>query len=210
VLNLLTVWLTLGESLPAERRQRHDLVSVLRVYRALLGDRRFMRFALGGGLTIAGMFAYIAGSPYVFMEIYGVLPENYGWIFGSNAAGLIAASQITGWLVMRMQRERIFVAALTMGALASAVLFAAGLSGVGGLLGILVPLFVFVAGLGFVLPVSAALAMAPHGRNAGAASALLGVLQFVLGAVSGSLVGALHDGTARPMTMIIAACGAAV
>src|SRR6185369_6978605 len=203
VLNLLTVWLTLGESLPLERRQRHDLASVLRVYRALLGDRHFMRFALGGGLTIAGMFAYIAGSPYVFIEIYGVLPENYGWIFGSNAAGLIAASQVTGWLVMRMQRERIFVAALTMGA----VLFAAGLSGVGGLLGILVPLFVFVAGLGFVLPVSAALAMAPHGRNAGAASALLGVLQFVLGAVSGSLVGALHDGTARPMTMIIAACG---
>ena len=208
VLNLLTVWLTLAESLPVERRQRHNLVSVFRVYRALLGDRHFMRFALGGGLTVAGMFAYIAGSPYVFMEIHGVLPENYGWIFGTNAAGLIAASQITGRLVMRMPRDRIFVGALTVGAMAGAVLFAAGLSGVGGLFGILVPLFVFVAGLGFVLPVSAALAMAPHGRNAGAASALLGVLQFVFGAVSGSLVGALHDGTARPMTMIIAACAA--
>jgi DHA1 family bicyclomycin/chloramphenicol resistance-like MFS transporter len=207
VLNLLTVWLALGESLPVERRQRHDLVSVLRVYRALSGDRHFMRFALGGGLTIAGMFAYIAGSPYVFMEIYGVLPENYGWIFGTNAAGLIAASQVNGWLVMRMKRERIFVAALSVGALAGAALLAAGLTGIGGLAGILVPLFVFIAGLGFVLPVSAALAMAPHGRNAGAASALLGVLQFVLGAVSGSLVGALHDGTARPMTAIIAACG---
>jgi DHA1 family bicyclomycin/chloramphenicol resistance-like MFS transporter len=207
VLNLLSVWFTLDESLPPERRQRHDLFSVLRVYRALLRDRHFMRFAFGGGLTIAGMFAYIAGSPYVFMEIYGVLPENYGWIFGTNAAGLIAASQINGRLVMRMKRERIFVAALSMGALAALALLAAGLTGVGGLLGILVPLFVFVAGLGFVLPVATALAMAPHGRNAGAASALLGVLQFVLGAVSGSLVGALHDGSARPMTLIIAACG---
>jgi DHA1 family bicyclomycin/chloramphenicol resistance-like MFS transporter len=209
VLNLLMVWLTLGESLPIERRHRHDFVAVLRVYRALLGDRHFMRFALGGGLTIAGMFAYIAGSPYVFMEIYGVLPENYGWIFGTNAAGLIAASQVNGRLVMRLQRERMLATALGVGAVAGVVLLAAGLTGIGGLMGILLPLFVFVAGLGFVLPLSTALAMAPHGRNAGSASALLGVLQFVLGAVAGSLVGALHDGTARPMTIIIAACACA-
>jgi DHA1 family bicyclomycin/chloramphenicol resistance-like MFS transporter len=206
VLNLLSVWLTLPESLPLERRQRHDLVSVIRVYRALLADRHFMRFALAGGVTIAGMFAYIAGSPYVFMEIYGIPPEHYGWVFGTNAAGLIAASQVNGWLVMRVRRDRLLAFAMIVAAIGGAGLLVAGLTGWGGLFGILVPLFVYIAMIGFVLPLSAALAMAPHGRNAGSASALLGVLQFVLGAVTGSLVGTLHDGTARPMTLIIAAC----
>lgn len=205
--NLLSVRLTLGESLPPERRHRHGLLAILKVYAMLLRDRAFMRFALSGGIAIAGMFAYIAGSPYVFMEIHGVLPQNYGWIFGTNAAGLIAASQVNGWLVMRVQRVPLLVGAMSVAAAAGAALAVAGITGFGGLTGILVPLFVYIATLGFVLPLSAALAMAPHGRNAGSASAMLGVLQFTLGAVSGSLVGALHDGTARPMTLIIAGCG---
>jgi DHA1 family bicyclomycin/chloramphenicol resistance-like MFS transporter len=206
IVNLLSVWLNLPESLPAERRQRHDLGSVMRVYGALLRDAHFMRFALAGGVTIAGMFAYIAGSPYVFMELHGVLPENYGWIFGSNAAGLIAASQLNGWLAMRVRRDRLLTLAMIVAALGGGGLAVTGLTGWGGLFGILVPLFAYVAMIGFVLPLCAALAMAPHGRNAGSASALLGVLQFVLGAVTGSLVGTLHDGTARPMTLIIAGC----
>lgn len=206
-LNLLSVSLTLGESLPVAKRQRHDILTVFRVYGTLLRDRHFMRFALAGGLIIAGMFAYIAGSPYVFMDIHGVSPEHYGLIFGTNAAGLIFASQINGRLVMRVNRERLFFGAVIVAAAASVALFAAALTAFGGFAGILVPLFVFIASLGFILPLSAALAMAPHGRNAGSASALIGVLQFVLGAAAGTLVGILHDGTAKPMTLIIAACG---
>jgi DHA1 family bicyclomycin/chloramphenicol resistance-like MFS transporter len=206
VMNLISIRLTLGESLPPERRHRHDLTTILRVYAMLLRDRRFMRFALAGGIVIAGMFAYIAGSPYVFMEIHGVRPENYGWIFGANAAGLIVASQVNGWLAMRVRRDRLLTSAMSVAAIAGVALAVTGTSGFGGLAGILAPLFVFIGTLGFILPLSAALAMAPHGRNAGSASALLGVLQFVFGAITGSLVGALHDGTARPMTMIIGGC----
>lgn len=206
VLNLASVWLTLGESLPPERRHRHDLITVLKVYAMLLRDRPFMRFALSGGIAIAGMFAYIAGSPYVFMEIHHVPPEHYGWVFGANAAGLIAMSQVNGWLVMRARRDRLLTAAMAVAALAGTALAVTGMTGFGGLAGILVPLFVFIGSLGFILPLSSALAMAPHGRNTGSAAALLGVLQFVFGAITGSLVGALHDDTARPMTAIIGVC----
>lgn len=206
-LNLLSVRLALGESLPMDRRQRHDLATVFTVYAALLRDRHFMRFALAGGLIIAGMFAYIAGSPFVFMEIHGASPGEYGLIFGANAAGLIFASQVNGRLVMRVDRERLFVGALLAAAVAGVVLFVAALTGLGGFAGLLIPLFAFIATLGFILPLAAALAMAPHGRNAGSASALIGVLQFALGAAAGTLVGILHDGSARPMALIIAACG---
>ena len=108
---------------------------------------------------------------------------------------------------MRMDREQLFLGALIAAAAASAVLFAAALTGLGGFAGILIPLFVFIASLGFILPLATALAMAPHGRNAGSASALIGVLQFTLGAAAGISVGILHDGSARPMTLVIAMCG---
>jgi DHA1 family bicyclomycin/chloramphenicol resistance-like MFS transporter len=206
-LNLLSVRLALAESLPLERRLRHDLLTVFKVYGTLLRDRHFMRFALAGGLIIAGMFAYIAGSPFVIMEIHGVSPGGYGLIFGANAAGLIFASQVNGHLVMRMDRERLFITALVGAAGASAVLLIAALTGLGGFVGLLVPLFMFIASLGFILPLATALAMAPHGRNAGSASALIGVLQFALGAAAGASVGILHDGSARPMALVIAACG---
>ena len=206
-LNLISVALFLPESLAAEKRLRHDLATVFRVYGALLTDRHFMRFALSGGLVMAGLFAYIAGSPYVFMEVYGVDPERYGMYFGINAAGLILASQINGRLVMRTDRERLLRSALVVAAIAGTILLGAAVTGIGGFTGVIVPLFVFISSLGFVLPLAAALAMTPHGRVAGSASAMIGVLQFVLGAVAGMLVGALHDGTARPLALIITLCG---
>ena len=206
-LNLISIAATLGESLPPERRQRHGLLTVFRVYGALLRDPYFMRFALAGGLAIAGMFAYIAGSPYAFMEVYGVSPSHYGWIFGTNAAGLIFASQVNGWLVMRVDRARLLRAALTVSATAGLALAAAALIGRGGLVALLVPLFFFIACGGFVLPLSAALAMVPYGRNAGSASALIGVLQFTLGAASATLISGFHDASARPMAFMIAFCG---
>jgi DHA1 family bicyclomycin/chloramphenicol resistance-like MFS transporter len=82
-------------------------------------------------------------------------------------------------------------------------------SGFGGFAGILVPLFVYIAMHGFVMPNTTALAMAPHGAVAGSASALLGSIQFILGALSGTLVGALSNGTPVPLAVVIAGCGAA-
>jgi DHA1 family bicyclomycin/chloramphenicol resistance-like MFS transporter len=206
---LLLVLFGLPETLPPEQRTRAGLGQALTTYRRLLADRRFMGYALAGGFVSAGMFAYISGSPFVIIELYGVAPQHYGWIFGANAFGLIIASQINRGLLKRYHSNTILGAALSGIASAGLLLTLVAATGVGGLAGILPPLFICIAGFGLVAPNSAAAAMAPHGQIAGSASALLGTLQFVVGAIAGMLVGALHNGTAIPMASVIAGCGIA-
>jgi MFS transporter, DHA1 family, multidrug resistance protein len=209
-----TLWLavaTIGlpESLPLPRRQRHRLAEVLAVYGRLLTDRAYVGYVLSGGLIFSGLLAYIAGSPFVFIELFGVPPERYGLFFGANAIGIITASQINRWLANRFDARHVVGMVLPVAAAAGLVLVADAYTGFGGFAGILAPLFVFIACHGFVMPNTTALAMAPHGRVAGSASALLGTLQFMLGAAAGTMVGVLGDGTAVPFAAVIATCGIA-
>src|SRR5262252_2323869 len=206
---LATVLLFLPESLPRERRAQGGVGEALHVYASLLGDRAFMRHALSGALVMSGMFAYIFGSPFVFMQIHGVRPERFGWIFGAIALGLISASQLNRFLLARIAAPRILSRALVVTATAGSALAIVAWSGVGGLPALIVPLFVYVASLGFVFPNVIATALAPQGRRAGTASALLGTLQFGAGAAVGMLLGALGNGTALPMAGLIAVCGLA-
>jgi DHA1 family bicyclomycin/chloramphenicol resistance-like MFS transporter len=196
----------LPESLPVERRNRAGVGQALDIYVQLLADRRFLGYALAGGFLMAGMFAYISGSPFVIIELYGVSPQQYGWIFGANALGLIIASQLNRWLLARYHGDAILSATLAVAAAASVVLTLVAAFGLGGLIGLLLPLFICIASVGLVGPNTAAAAMAPYGRVAGSASALLGTLQFVVGAVAGIVVGWLYNGTALPMAGTIAAC----
>jgi len=181
---------------------------ILRAYGRLLVDRRYMGYAMVGGINIAGMFAYIAGSPFVFIELYGVSAEHFGWYFGANAGGFILAAQINARLVRRFGLDGLVHTAALCQVGCAAVLLLNALTGWGGLWALFVPLFLLISALGFLLPNSAALAMAPHGRNAGVAAALLGCLQFAIAAVTSSLVGGIHDGTAVPMGAVMAACSA--
>jgi DHA1 family bicyclomycin/chloramphenicol resistance-like MFS transporter len=200
----VVVTLLLRESLPPERRRRDSLLGILSVYGRMLSNRRFMGLTLAGVVPMAGMFAYIAGSPFVFMEFHGVSPRNYGFFFGANAVGIMAASQLNVWLSHRQPPERVLLWGLLSMTAAAAVLVV--MSGTGSFIGVVVPLFVFVASIGMVMPTAAALAMASQGRSAGSASALIGILQFGGGALAAAMVGALHDGTAMPMAAVIAAC----
>lgn len=205
---LLLVWLGLEESLPQERRSREGLGSALRSYGGLLADPRYMGFALAGGLASAAMFAYISGSPFVFIELNGVPPEQFGFFFGANAFGLIVASQLNRKLLERYSSTQLLAAALSVTAGAATLLFAVTLAGLGGFPLMLALLFITIASTGMVGPNATALAMAPYGRKAGSASALLGATQFMAGALAGALVGLLANGTALPMTGVIALCGA--
>jgi len=207
LVGFITATFMLPESLPPERRTEGGVATALRVYSRLLRDRAFMRYALSGALVISGMFAYIFGSPFVFMQIYGVRPERFGWIFGAIALGLISASQLNRVVLARVAGARILSHALVVTAAAGVILLVMAWTGVGGLAGLLGPLFVYIASLGFVLPNVIATALGPQGRNAGTASALLGTLQFGAGATVGALLGVLGDGTAVPMAGLIAACG---
>jgi drug resistance transporter, Bcr/CflA subfamily len=207
LVGFITATFLLPESLPPERRTEGGVATALRVYARLLRDRAFMRYALSGALVISGMFAYIFGSPFVFMQIYGVRPERFGWIFGAIALGLISASQLNRVVLARVAGARILSHALVVTAAAGVILLVMAWTSVGGLAGLLGPLFVYIASLGFVLPNVIATALGPQGRNAGTASALLGTLQFGAGATVGALLGVLGDGTAVPMAGLIAACG---
>jgi MFS transporter, DHA1 family, multidrug resistance protein len=207
LVGFITATFVLPESLPPERRTEGGVATALRVYARLLRDRAFMRYALSGALVISGMFAYIFGSPFVFMQIYGVRPERFGWIFGAIALGLISASQLNRVVLARVAGARILSHALVVTAAAGVILLVMAWTGVGGLAGLLGPLFVYIASLGFVLPNVIATALGPQGRNAGTASALLGTLQFGAGATVGALLGVLGDGTAVPMAGLIAVCG---
>jgi DHA1 family bicyclomycin/chloramphenicol resistance-like MFS transporter len=206
---ILAVALALPESLPPARRRRDGPLAVLGVYAGLLADRRFLGNALAGGLATAGMFAYIAASPFVFMDLHGLSPRGYGLLFGLNALGIMAVAQLNARLARWVPAERALVAVQAAMAGAAVLLLAAVLAGIAGFALTAGLVLVFVAGIGAASPLAAGLAMAPHGRAAGSASALLGALQFGLGALAGWLTGALQDGTALPMALVMALCAAA-
>ena len=206
-LSLTVVSLLLPESLPAHARRAQPIGVVLATYGRLLGNRAFMGWVLSGGMIFSGLLAYISGSSFVFIELFKIRPERFGLFFGANAVGLIAASQLNGWLAGRYSPRQVVNAVMPIAAVAGLALVTAVYTGFAGFAGLLVPLFCFVACLGFVMPSTTALAMAPHGAVAGSASALLGTVQFTMGATSGALVGLLSNGTAVPFGAVIAVCG---
>ena len=210
LLCLAAVSMLVGETHPPERRTRHNPLTTLGRYARLFKDREFMTYTLAASFALGGLFAYVAGSPFVFGDIYNITPDHFGFFFGANAFGLIAASQINGRLVRRHDPRKIVGISFKVAAAASLVLLCTTTFQLGGLPGFLIPLFVFLASLGFCLPTSAALAMAPHGDEAGNASAVLGFVQFTISGLGGMSVTAFSDGTTRPMALAIAlgACGA--
>jgi DHA1 family bicyclomycin/chloramphenicol resistance-like MFS transporter len=204
---LIAVFTFLRESLPPERRLRHPLSAVLATYSSLLHDRTYMGYVLSGSFTFAGLLAYISGSAFVFIELFHVPPERFGFYFGTNAFGIIACSQINRALARTHDARTILGRVLYVTLLSSVLLMVDTYTGLGGFAGILVPLFFFIAMHGFVSPNSTALAMAPHGSVAGTASALMGTVQFVFGATAGSLIGAFATGTAMPFAIVVGGCG---
>lgn len=201
----------LRETLPADSRQTGGLRAILETFRRLLTDRSFMGYALSCGLAFAAMFAYISGSPFVLQEIYGVSPQLFSILFGTNALGIVIAGQVSGRLVGRVAPRRLLTLGLVACATGGVALLAVVAAGLG-LAAILPALFVVVASLGFILPNATTLALTGHPRTAGSASALLGVLQFSIGAAAAPLVGIGGATTSLSMALVIAAlsCSALV
>lgn len=175
-------------------------------YLRLLGDQQFMGHALTGGLVMAGMFAYIAGSPFVFIELYRIPAQSYGWLFGSNAAGFILMAQVNGWLLRRHAPALLLRRVIWLYLTAALTLLGVSVLQLPVLWPLLVPLFVLVASLGCLLPNASACAMAGQAAQAGSASALLGFIQFALAAAASGLVAVLHNGSALPMAAVMSVC----
>lgn len=198
----------LPETLPPERRHAGGWRTALEAFAGVLRDRVFLGNTGVAGLAFAAMFAYIAGSPFVLQKIYGISAQDFALVFGVNALGLIGMSQVNGRLVHRIGSQRLMgigLAALVVGALflQAAVAFGFGLPSVLG------GLFAVVAAQGLIMPNASALALTNHGRSAGSASALLGALRFLGGALAAPLVGLAGEGTALPMAGVMAVCSLA-
>jgi DHA1 family bicyclomycin/chloramphenicol resistance-like MFS transporter len=203
---LIAVLAALGlrETLPAERRSTSGLRRTVQTMAELLRDRSFVGHALAAGLTFGALFAYISGSSFALQGIYGLSPQLYSLAFAMNGLGLIAASQVNARIVERVGPRQLLRRALFC-VVASALTLLVVVS-VGGLSvwAVLAPMFVIVSSLAFVLPNATALALADHPAVAGTASALLGVIQFLIGAIAAPLVGVAGPGTAVPMGVVMA------
>jgi DHA1 family bicyclomycin/chloramphenicol resistance-like MFS transporter len=195
----------LRESLPPERRRRDGFAAILVVYAQILQDRRFLAHALAGAIPMLGLFAYLVASPGILMGLHGLSPTEYAIAFGSNAFGLILASQVIARLVRRVAPARLILGALVLCAAAGAMVPLAVATGL--LWPLLVSLLLYLSVMGAVLPLASALAMAPLGRVAGSASAVIGTLQFGGGAVVGLLAGMAAEGSPWPMAVLLALAG---
>jgi MFS transporter, DHA1 family, multidrug resistance protein len=200
---LAAVSFGLPETLPADRRSGSGIPGALKAYLTLLRDRRFLAPTLAADCVFAGLFAFIAGGPFVFIELHGLSPQAFGLLFSVNAIGLLIASQVNAHLVLRFGPARMLTAALLIYFLGAAVLTANAVTGFGGFLGLAIPLFVCFSMVGIAPTNAMALAQEHYPHAAGSAAALFGSIQFGIGAIIGALTGLLHDGTAMPMAGMI-------
>ncbi|MEC1347370.1 multidrug effflux MFS transporter [Bacillus haynesii] len=205
LLMILSVIFGVKESLSPENRTAGGFKETFISFGRLFGQRTFMGYALVQGLIVAGMFGYISASPFVLQDIYKLSAQAFSFCFALNGLGIIIAAQITGRLAGRFSEASLLRSGLLLSFTASVVLFVSVFFKAPLIL-ILIPLFVVVSCIGIVTTTSGSLAMQSQGKSAGSASALLGLLPFILGAAAAPLVGIGGSHTALPMAVVILFC----
>ena len=208
ILCLAGMHFRLPESLPRGARIPLQVDTIVANYARLIKDRTFLGASVVCGFGSAGMFAYITSAPFVFISLYKVPTQQFGWLFGAVAAGMVAASQINGRMSHKTPIWRVLRNANLVQLAAGLLLLIAVLTGVGGLVTVFPCIFVYVAAQGFVFPNGSAIAMMRHGEIAGSASAMLGTNSFLLAAIAAIFLGLL-DNPAVPMAIVIAVCATA-
>lgn len=194
------------ETLTPEHTIPLQVSRIAQNYWGLLRARSFICYSLAGGFGIAGLFTYISGSSRVFINIYGVQPQYFGFLFGLGAISLITTSQISARLLDRHSPEKLLkLAQITAIAITLAGLLLTLLDWLP-LTVLMLCLMGFMASQGFVNPNAAALALSRQGHRLGVASAMMGTLQMVGGALAGFTISSWQSNTALPLTAILAAC----
>jgi DHA1 family bicyclomycin/chloramphenicol resistance-like MFS transporter len=198
---------TIPETLPSARRNQEPLSRALVRYGILLRNRRLMGYAGTGGFLYAGVFAYVAGTPFAYITYYHVPAQLYGLLFGLGTIGIMVANILNSRLVPKFGYDRMLLIGTMMSAFSAIIAAAAARTGWGGLWGLVAPLFVFVSTTGLVVANSITGALADFPEHAGAVSALIGALQYGSGIVGSAMVGAYADGTLWPMGWVIGGTG---
>ncbi len=201
----LLVMFGLRETLPAERRATEGIAATFLSYRNLFKDRVFIGYAFAQGFVYASMFSYISGSPFVLQKIYGLSPQQFSLFFAINGIGLIIATQTTGRLAGKIHERKMLMFGLGLASINSLFLFSMILLKAH-LAFILIPLFFVISSVGIIGTTCFSLAMQNQGRSAGRASALLGVLSFIFGAIVAPIVGISELNTDFSMGLSIFIC----
>ncbi len=199
---------TIPETLPLRDRNPESLGRALLSYVSLLKNRQMLGYLGCGGFLYAGMFTYIAGTPFIYIRYYHVAASHYGLLFGLGIIGIMLANMLNRSLVERFDYDRVLLLG-TICALASGLWsWAAAYNEYGGLWGLVVPLVLFVSSGGLIVANSISGALSGFSQRAGAVSALTGAVQYGSGIFGSGLVGFLADGSPRPLGLIMAFCGA--
>jgi DHA1 family bicyclomycin/chloramphenicol resistance-like MFS transporter len=205
VLMLVVGWATLRETLPPERRQNSGIRGTLGGYRELLRDRVYVGLVIVAGLTMAGLFSYVSGSAFVYQEEFGLDAQQFGLLFGAGAFWLIAATQLNPVLLRRWSPAQVLVAGTVAGAVSGAALVVLAGTGTGGLWAVTGSLWAVLFACGLALPNAPALALSRHGEAAGTAAALLGAIQFGVGALVSPVVGLLGNDAVAIGSVVVTA-----
>lgn len=201
---LVLLWLPAGAAPDTELSLKPK--PILKNFWNVFKNPQFYTYTLTGSFAASGLYTYIAGSPHIFMDLYGVTEKQYGWIFGIIALGLVTASQLNTLLLRTFTSEKIVKTTLICQVIIGTFLFGGALLDMLNLYSLIVIVFLFLSTQGFAFPNTSALALVPFGRSAGSASALMGALQLGIGALMTGLVSLLSDQTPVPMTGLMFLC----
>ena len=203
LLNVALCWFCLPAGHPPDKTVSLRAGPILRNYAAVLRETQFTVFATSSAFALAGLLAYVAGSPIIFMEVFHVSPRQFGMIFAGLATGFIGSNQLNILLLRRFSCARVYAAALLVAFPVSIVFLIGAILGFG--LGpTLALLFIALASVGLTGPNGAALAISPFARNIGSASAMLGFLQIGLSGVASSAIGMLDSHRILPIGLLLA------
>ncbi len=180
--------------------------AILKNFASISRHPQFYTYALTGSIANAGLYAYISGSPFVFMELFKVSEKQYGWIFAMIAVGIISASQVNNFVLKRSSSEKIVRVAVMFQTIIGITLASLSILGISNLFLTIVLIFSYLACQGFIFPNASALCLSPFGHTAGSASALMGAIQMGIGAATSAMVSVFQNNSSLTMTATMASC----
>lgn len=203
---LFAVIFYLSETKKADTSMSLRPADITKTFWGIFKNPQFFTYAFAGSMVSGGVYAYVSGSPYVFMKIFNLTEQQFGWVFSLLAGGLILSSQLNNLVLKKYFSEKIVKYSLTIQTIFGLLLFSCAIFGWLNIYSAIGLIFVFLSCQGFSFPNASALSLAPFSKEAGSASALMGAFQMGIGALGAALVGFLSNGTSLPMTGVMAGC----
>jgi DHA1 family bicyclomycin/chloramphenicol resistance-like MFS transporter len=205
-ISFLVVAFAVPESHPHENRLKLSIVTTFTAYRQVVSDRQSFAYIACTGFSSGGIFAYISSSPFVFIQIYGLRTEYFGYVYAMVVFGVIVGAIINTRLVSRVGIDRMISYGLVARLAGIVMLLSLALSGIGGMYGVIFAIVFSMAPSIIINANAAAGVLHLFPKTAGTASAVIGAVMFGCGAVSGPIVGYFHNGTIIPMLAVFSIC----